>query len=182
MNDLSACAGPPPESSSWLQVPGYGKTTFVADACRRSGTKVAWFGLDFDDQDPEIFLEGGYQAIKSALPDFSSSAMDMVRHLSGESIPGALQAVLSLLEDLEEQLDGPLSLVIDDFHLVESPAINRLVSRLVKYTPSALRLILISRTMPSLELAHLRAKGELELWGERELQLADCFYTNYRDT
>lgn len=150
---------------------GYGKTTLIADACARSGAAVAWLMLDPEDQSLRDFLGGLWQAIRRAVPDLRTSAMQLLARDS-EPAATAMQAIHVLLEDLEEQLEGPLYLVLDDYHVVNIPAINRVVSRIVKYLPSAVRLILISRTMPDLEVGHLRAKSELVTWSERDLLLS----------
>jgi|GEM_PF-1511558 len=150
---------------------GYGKTTLVADAIARSGQPAAWIMLDPEDQDLETFLLGLIQAVRQALPDFNTSATELLKP-DGDPVARAMQATLALLEDLEEQLVGPLFVVLDDYHVVNSPAINRIVGRIIKYLPSSVRLVMTSRAVPDLEIGHLRAKGELTVWGEAELQLS----------
>lgn len=52
-------------------------------------------------------------------------------------------------------------LILDDYHLIENPAIHQGVMRLLQRMPRHLHLILISRTIPPFPLARLRANQEL---------------------
>src|SRR5262249_13934069 len=63
-------------------------------------------------------------------------------------------------------------LVLDDYHLIEAPAVHDSVVFLLEWLPPGLRLVLASRTDPPLPLARLRARGQLA-----ELRVADLRFT-----
>jgi LuxR family maltose regulon positive regulatory protein len=51
--------------------------------------------------------------------------------------------------------------VLDDFHVIDEPAIHRLVASLIERLPVGARLAIATRADPPLALARLRARGEL---------------------
>ena len=61
----------------------------------------------------------------------------------------------------------PIVLVLDDFHEVDDPAVMRDLDRLLDHAPDRLRLVLATRSDPSLRLQRLRIAGRLERGQER---------------
>ena len=60
--------------------------------------------------------------------------------------------------------------MLDDYQVIEAEAIHRAMDLLLRRLPAAMRLVLISRTMPPLRLARLQTSGELLLVAQDELQ------------
>jgi LuxR family maltose regulon positive regulatory protein len=58
-------------------------------------------------------------------------------------------------------LPAPVTLVLDDYHLVSSQEVLRSVAMLVEHLPADVRLALAARADPELPLSRLRARGEL---------------------
>jgi LuxR family maltose regulon positive regulatory protein len=146
---------------------GFGKTTAVSDWLYVRDLAAAWLTLDAADSDPAHLLRYLTAALQCILP-----------HLNTD-INGALQsaqpnyaAVLADLINAVEAVDTPCILVLDDYHHTDATAIDQLLDRLLSYQPTALHLILISRTDPALPLARLRAQGDL-----LELRAADLRFT-----
>src|SRR5512143_2561024 len=98
--------------------PGFGKTTLVstwatsARAAQR-GLPVAWLSLDEHDNDPMLF----WSYICAALHGLGAQAL--LHSGQGTALEAALTA---LINDLAH-LTAPVLLVLDDFHLIRSPAI-----------------------------------------------------------
>jgi LuxR family maltose regulon positive regulatory protein len=72
----------------------------------------------------------------------------------------------TLINDLstlteEDNVDRWLLLTLDDYHLITSQAIHDVLAFLLDHLPGEMRLVLISRTEPSLPLARLRGRGQL---------------------
>ena len=63
-------------------------------------------------------------------------------------------------------------LVLDDYHLIDAPAVHAGLAFLLAHRPPGLCLALASRSDPPLPLARLRAAGELT-----EVRLADLCFT-----
>jgi LuxR family maltose regulon positive regulatory protein len=61
-------------------------------------------------------------------------------------------------------------LVVDDYHVIEAPEVHRSVAFLLDHVPSALRLVVASRSDPPLPLARLRARGQLGEFRARDLR------------
>ena len=95
----------------------------------------------------------------------------------GPIVPGTAAtpfagAVTALVNEFAATADE-VALVIDDYHVVESPDVHRSVEFLLDHLPSALRLVLASRSDPPLPLARLRARGQLA-----ELRAGDLRFTH----
>ena len=66
----------------------------------------------------------------------------------------------SLLNDLSA-LDVDVVLVLDDYHLVESLAVQESMQFLLAHQPAQLHLVVASRADPPWPIAGLRARGDL---------------------
>ena len=145
---------------------GFGKTTLLADWLAqwqvdvpKSGAprSTAWLSLDRDDNDPATFWTYLVAAVRTAAPDVGESALEMLQ----EPRPPPIQQVLTrLLNDLGA-LAGEIVLVLDDFHVIDSPEVQDAMSFLLDHLPPQLHLVIASRADPILPLARLRARGDL---------------------
>ena len=88
---------------------------------------------------------------------------------SGQAIEAVLTAVLNEVSVLPDDVD----LVLDDYHLAESPEILPGMTFLLERLPPQLRLVISTRADPALPLARLRARGELT-----EIRAADLRFTD----
>ncbi len=79
-----------------------------------------------------------------------------------------MTALVNPLAELTEEV----VLVLDDYHLIQAPAVHASVEFLLQHLPSSLRLVLASRADPPLPLARLRGRGQLA-----ELREADLRFT-----
>ena len=64
----------------------------------------------------------------------------------------------------------PFVLVLDDYQAIAVPELHQAIERLLRQPPPAMRLVLISRTMPPLRLARLEFSGELLVVTQADLQ------------
>jgi DNA-binding SARP family transcriptional activator len=74
-----------------------------------------------------------------------------------------------LIADLDEQVEAPLALVLDDWHLPASPSLDALLARLLSYLPAHVRLVLATRQAPEVKLSELKAKRRLVVLEEADL-------------
>jgi LuxR family maltose regulon positive regulatory protein len=141
---------------------GYGKTTLLAEwarALQQRGAAVAWYALDAGDDHPLAFgayLLASFSEALGPLPELAGAAQRL-RAAPETGLPG-------LLPDLINGLLGcgqACLLVLDDYHLVGSPAIHSALAYLHAHRPANLRIAIGSRSDPPLSLARLRARGEL---------------------
>jgi LuxR family transcriptional regulator, maltose regulon positive regulatory protein len=133
---------------------GFGKTSLLGDWARRSRRPVAWLSLDGGDCDPVRFWRYVAAALDRARPGIRRRVDALFR--GGQPTPDAV--VTGLVNDLVE---GPetVVLVLDDYHLIEAPAVHDSLAVLLERLPPQLRLVLASRADPPLPLARLRARG-----------------------
>ena len=70
-----------------------------------------------------------------------------------------------------------VTLVLDDYHLADSPEVSDGVALLLEHRPPQLHLVLGTRADPALPLSRLRARGDLV-----EVRAADLRFTTEEAT
>ena len=144
---------------------GFGKTTLLVDwmAAVSSSSLTArpvtsaWLSLDADDNDPARFWTYLIAALRTAVPGIGANALGLLQ----ESQPPPAQVVLTtLLNDLGGA-DVDVVLVLDDYHVIDSPDVLAGMEFLLEHVPPGLHLVIASRADPALPLPRLRARGDL---------------------
>ena len=139
---------------------GYGKTTLAAEWCQRlreTGALVAWLSLDVDDNEPGAFAYHLARSVDGAAP---SLGRDAIALLHASSLIPPRNVISSLLNGVSE-IDTETYLFLDDFHVVSDHRCHELMALLLRYAPSNLHLVLVSRTEPRLPLSRLRLDDQL---------------------
>lgn len=126
---------------------GFGKTTAMVQGCQRleaRGTATAWLTLDRADNDVSRFLD---------------CLREAVLRLGVEAPHGhaPFDAVAALAAH-----ETPFTLFLDDFEVVQEPAVLGLVRELIEHLPRRGQVVIGSRSLPDLGLGRLRARGQLE--------------------
>jgi LuxR family maltose regulon positive regulatory protein len=136
--------------------PGAGKTMALALwAATADPGPVAWVTLDDYDNRPKVFWSYVIAALRRA----------------GLAVPGALPAaarghavdhafLLRLASALAAQ-DPPVTLVVDDLHLLTEPALLEGLDYVLRNVGSGLRLVVSSRVDPRLPLHRYRLAAQL---------------------
>ncbi|HEX8459533.1 MAG TPA: BTAD domain-containing putative transcriptional regulator [Pyrinomonadaceae bacterium] len=153
---------------------GSGKTTLVADFVRTHARPFVWYQLDRTDADPFVFL--GYLAhgIKQVVAEFGAATLSYLQQSAAELAEQPERAVDVFLNEVLDLVDQQLIFVLDDYHhLGTDTAVHRVVDRLLAYLPDVLHIIIISRDVPPLSLARLRAHNELTIIDRAELLFTD---------
>ena len=153
---------------------GSGKTTLVADFVRTHARPFVWYQLDRTDADPFVFL--GYLAhgIRGVVPEFGAATLSYLQQSAAELAEQPERAVDVFLNEVLDLVDQQLIFVLDDYHhLGTDTAVHRVVDRLLAYLPDVLHIIIISRDVPPLALARLRAHNELTIIDRAELLFTD---------
>ena len=94
------------------------------------------------------------------------------------SNPPSRHPANSLLTSLLNEISAvPESfiLVLDDYHAIDSSAVDQAVAFVVEHLPPQMHLVIATREDPPLPLARLRARGQLT-----ELRAADLRFTPSR--
>ncbi len=78
----------------------------------------------------------------------------------------------TIVRELSANLVQPLCIVLDDFQLVESSvAVVNFIDRLVSDLPDDVHLIIVSRSLPPLQLGVLIAQQQVSALGQSMLRL-----------
>ncbi len=138
---------------------GFGKTALLADWARRGHRPVAWLSLDAGDNDLARFWRYAIAALDRAWPGIAERVGPLLGPPPPRSFEGLVTALINELAGQPGEDD--LLLVLDDYHLIDSPPVHTLVAFLLEHLPPGLHLVLASRADPPLPLARLRAGRQL---------------------
>src|SRR6188472_1735626 len=160
---------------------GFGKTTVLTQwlttpepnnahsSAVGPSRRTAWLSLDQDDSDPGRFLAHVIAALQTTNADIGADAlalMDNDRDLMIEDV------LVSLLNDLDT-IAAPTVLVLDDYHVVDAPAVHEAVTFLLDNLPGQISMAIATRADPPLPLSRLRARDQLV-----ELRAVDLRFTD----
>lgn len=137
---------------------GWGKTLTTAAWAAGSpeAGPVAWVSLDPTDNQPRAFwtcVIGGVRASGAVGPE--NPLAGLVPGLGTEA-----ETLRRLVAGLA-QLPGPVVLVLDDFDLIDDPAVMEGLGALLRARVPELRIVLLTRADPMLPLHRLRVAGDL---------------------
>ncbi len=151
---------------------GYGKTTLLAALpIARPDIAVAWLSLDSDDDDFSRFLSGLLAALRRVNQTFGAATSALLASL-GDPAAETRRIGGVLVNDLASAFDHPVTIVLDDLHVVSSHAPYLFLDYLLERMPPYVHLVVATRHDPPLALARLRARRELA-----EFRLADLRFT-----
>jgi LuxR family maltose regulon positive regulatory protein len=147
---------------------GFGKTSLLGDWARRRTQPTAWLSLDEGDNDPVRFW--WYVAV--ALDTVGAGTGGLTARPGGPR-PVALELVVTAVINELATFPEEVVLVLDDYQVIESPAVHDSLVLFLDRLPPGLRVVLASRADPPLPLARLRARNQLA-----ELRAADLRFTS----
>ncbi|MFN8595090.1 MAG: LuxR C-terminal-related transcriptional regulator [Anaerolineae bacterium] len=147
---------------------GSGKSTLLSEWIAHTSQPIAWVSLDADDNDPVRF----WSYVVAALQRFAPQAGQTLSQTLNTGSLGALQPLLiDLLNDLETTAQ-PIRLVLDDYHVIITPAIHDALHFVLDHLPGTLRVVIATRIDPPLPLPRWRVRDQLT-----ELRGADLQFT-----
>jgi LuxR family transcriptional regulator, maltose regulon positive regulatory protein len=136
---------------------GFGKTTVVSDWIGQNKIPAAWFSLDNGDNDPVDFLSyiiSGIQTIHTSFGQGALKLLNSPNKPSGESIA-------SLLINEILNINQNFLLVLDDFHLIKSNEVIKLVTYFLEHIPGNIHIVILTRSDPALSVSRLRSQHQL---------------------
>nr|BBH85347.1 HTH-type transcriptional regulator MalT [Thermosporothrix sp. COM3] len=144
---------------------GFGKTTlinqWIATRSMRAGfPSVACITLDEGDNDPIRFWRYVIAACQRSRPGFGKEALEL---LLAQRLPPfkPLDRVPTVLLNELSQLERPVILVLDDFHVINAPAVIESFSFFIEHLPASVHVIILIRGDAPFPMARLRARNEL---------------------
>ncbi len=136
---------------------GYGKSTLVSGWLKESKIPFAWISLDNSDNDPNRFLQYILAALLPIAPGIEDDLLSMLQGIQ----PAQFENIINLLANELASISNPFVLVLDDFHVIQSEAVLRMLSYLLEHLPNQMHLAILTRTDPPLPLSRLRARNQL---------------------
>ncbi|NOK61028.1 MAG: LuxR family transcriptional regulator, maltose regulon positive regulatory protein [Chloroflexi bacterium AL-W] len=147
---------------------GFGKTTLVSEWLTERSQSAAWVSLDAGDNEHIRFLAYLVAAIQTIAPQVGTRVMTLLHSPQ----PPSIEAVLTtLLNDLTT-IQRPFIVILDDYHVIDTPAIDNTLTFLLAHLPPQMHLIIMTREDPALPLARFRARGQLT-----EVRASDLRFT-----
>jgi LuxR family maltose regulon positive regulatory protein len=136
---------------------GYGKTTLLSDWIIQNKIRAAWLSLDNGDNDPAVFLSYVISGIQSIHQDFGQSALRLLNSPNFPSVESIAGLLINEILDIEQNF----LLVLDDFHLINSNEVLKLMTYLVDHIPANFHFAILTRSDPALALSRLRSQHQL---------------------
>src|SRR5829696_8640223 len=130
---------------------GFGKTSVLAEWARGGPDPVAWLSLDQGDSDPARFWRYVAAALDGLRPGIAQQVAVLLRGPQQPPMEAMLTVVVNQLAGVAEEV----VLVLDDYHLIDDPAVHGSLAMLLERLPPQLRLVVASRADPPLPLARL---------------------------
>ena len=159
---------------------GFGKTTLVSEWIaaltlssspneRGEGVRIAWLSLDEEDNDPARFLTYFITALQTIAPNIGAGVLGVLQAPQ----PPPTESILTTLLNEITTIPDDFILVLDDYHMVDSKAVDEALTFLIEHQPLQMHLAITSREDPNLPLARLRVRDQLT-----ELRAADLRFTS----
>jgi LuxR family maltose regulon positive regulatory protein len=134
----------------------------------RSPAQFAWISLDEGDNDPTQFWTYCIAALQKLQPSLGQNTLTWLQSPQ----PPPFEFILTSLLNEIAACPNDVVLVLDDYHLIETPSLHNNLTFVLDHLPPNLHLILTSRADPPIPLARLRARRQLT-----EIRAADLCFT-----
>lgn len=148
---------------------GFGKTTLMSEWIPQSRRCVTWLSLDRNDNEPVRF----WMYVVGALQSLDETLGGNTLLLLQSPEPQQLDTVISRLINEITAFPDTFALVLDDYHVIENPAIHESLAFFLDQLPRNMHLIILSRADPVLPLPRLRARQEMT-----EVRVNDLRFTH----
>jgi ATP/maltotriose-dependent transcriptional regulator MalT len=148
---------------------GYGKTTLVAEFVASAQIPAAWCQLE--DSDRDIARLAAH--LQTSLRDLAAEPSEKGPR-RGESRKHKAVSVdilsAALIKEAVRIGSRPVLLILDDYDKVNQEAdVDLLLGKLIENSPPNLHFVVVSRSVPHLPVARLRARQEYSALGEADL-------------
>jgi LuxR family maltose regulon positive regulatory protein len=145
---------------------GFGKSTILTEWVGAIGHQVTWLSIDDGDNDLKRFFVYFILAIQKINPSLGE---DVLPVLQAADNPQTEHLLTILINDIAAT-DEEITLVLDDYHLIENQDIHNGLKFLIDHIPPNLHLVIASRVDPPIPLTRLRARDQITEIRSRDLR------------
>lgn len=153
---------------------GFGKTTLISRWLDEVGdTKIGWVSLDEGDNARSVFLLYLISALETAVAPQTIPHLQTIKASVGTF--AQTDNLQPLLVDLLNAIyldKSSITLILDDYHLIESEMVHAIVQFVLNQAPANFHLVIMSRTGLPFPIARLRAQGVVTLIQADELRFS----------
>jgi LuxR family maltose regulon positive regulatory protein len=143
---------------------GFGKTILISQWAASTGRPVAWATVNGRDADPVVLMS----TILAALATGGVKVVPPPGTMTADE-PAYSRRVLPQFQRSLEQLDGPVTLVVDDVHDMAGVRAAVVLSAVLESLPAGSQLALVGRSRPDLPVALWRSQGRVYELGSEDL-------------
>ena len=139
---------------------GFGKSALAAQwrAFPGQSRTFAWMSVDPGDNDAVRLWWYIVGALHRACPEFRVGELQRQLGRQGPDLPGSV--LPTLVNELAE-VASPVTLVLDDYHLISNRDCHDQLEFVLLHLPPMVQIVLVTRVDPPLPLGRLRAVGDL---------------------
>ncbi|GCF06551.1 LuxR C-terminal-related transcriptional regulator [Dictyobacter arantiisoli] len=131
---------------------GFGKTTLLGEWLRDVPHVAAWLSLERSDNDLMRFWHYCVAALGTLHPEFAACIQPT------QPLEEMLTALINTLVSYPTE---DIFFVLDDYHVIDDPAIHESLAFFLAHLPAHCHLIISTRVDPALPLARLRVRGQI---------------------
>ena len=135
---------------------GFGKSTFAIQWASRSQDPTVWVTCDQTDNDALVLMTTLAACLEHSVPGYQVPA----RNLTLDE-PAYTRRVLPDFESSVAALETPVTIVVDDVHLVAGAQAQHVLKILVNAAPTGSRIALVGRSLHGLPVPLWRGQGRL---------------------
>lgn len=149
---------------------GFGKSTLLSAWTQRNTSmeQVAWLSLDDGDNALESFLTYFIAALQTIHNEFGRGVLIALQSSGIVDVEILLTSLINEISEFPEKV----ILILDDYHVIESNAIDETLTFLIDNLPSKMHLVISSRIDPTFPLSLFRACRQMT-----ELRANDLRFT-----
>ena len=131
---------------------GFGKTTLVSEWIhKKDEMNAAWLSLDEEDSDLARFLTYLLAALRTVAPDLGGDALHVLQAAPSPPTEAILTALLNEIMTIRD----PFLIVLDDYHVIDSTAVDEALTFLVEHLSPQMLLVITTR-----DDRHTRARDQ----------------------
>lgn len=145
---------------------GYGKSLLISQWLEQHGNDYCWLSLDESMNESSTFITYFAKMLEIA----SSSEMPRMKNLDQEYYLLTWETIISLIINRINELNEPVRLILDDYHLIRNQEIHQLISAIINENISHFHLVIIARRDPPLQLRELRLYQKMLEIRQRDLR------------